>query len=120
MGHTAALASRCLTLSTLPRVFILQFSDIVFAVVVGDATLRFLAVLCKVAILLVVPADSTARVRQRGHLLTAAEFVSQLYRMLPPAPLWYSFYAAQAEVPALLRTGLSGAYLLVSGASGSW
>ncbi len=68
----------------------------------------------QVAILLAAPADGMVHVRRRGHLLTATEFVSQLYRMLPPAPLWYSFYAAQAAVPALLRTGLSGAYLLVS------
>lgn len=69
----------------------------------------------QIAILLAAPADSTVQVRRRGHLLTCAEFVSQLYRMLPPAPLWYAFYTAQAAVPALLRTGLSGAYLLVSG-----
>jgi hypothetical protein len=90
-----------------------QLSDTVFAVVVGDTTLRFVAVLAKIAILLAAPADSTVHVRRRGHLLTCAEFVSQLYRMLPPAPLWYAFYAAQAAVPALLRTGLSGAYLLI-------
>lgn len=156
-----------------------QFSDTVFAVVVGDTTLRFVAVLAKVggahcpacsqmgpgpglsrlfrrvhqdmqadalilqlprcalghalaraptlpsnpplmqiAILLAAPADSTVQVRRRGHLLTCAEFVSQLYRMLPPAPLWYAFYTAQAAVPALLRTGLSGAYLLVRAAAG--
>lgn len=63
-------------------------------------------------LLAVQPVDSPARLRRRGHLLTAVEHGAGLYRMLPPTPLWVGFYA-QASVGSILQTGLAGAYLLV-------
>lgn len=61
----------------------------------------------QVGVLLSMPADSPARFRRRGHVLTAVEHVCAAYRLLPPTPLWYSFLGA-APVAGLLRTGLSG------------
>lgn len=89
-----------------------QFWAVVFAVVVCDTLLRYLSVLAKVAVLLSVPVDTPARFRRRGQLLTAVEYMASVYRQLPPAPLWYHFFN-QAAGTSLLRTGLSGAYLLI-------
>lgn len=89
-----------------------KFWDVVFAVVVGDTLLRYLAVLAKVVVLLAVAVDSPARFRRRGHMLTVVEYCCAVYRMLPPAPLWYHFFS-RAAVGGILQTGLSGAYLLV-------
>lgn len=84
----------------------------VFAAVVGDTLLRLLSVPAKVVVLLAMPADSPARLRRRGHVLTAVEYCGALYRLLPPAPLWYHFFCVAAP-GSMLQTGLSGAYLLV-------
>lgn len=83
-----------------------------FAVVVGDTLLRLLVVPAKVAVLLAMAADSPTRLRRRGHMLTAVEYCGALYRLLPPAPLWYHFFRVAAP-GSMLQTGLSGAYLLV-------
>lgn len=63
-------------------------------------------------LLAVQPVDTPARLRRRGHLLTAVEHGAGLYRMLPPTPLWVGFYS-QAAVGSILQTGLAGAYLVV-------
>ena len=62
--------------------------------------------------LLAVPADSPARFRRRGHILTAVEYCLAVYRQLPPAPLWYLYFSG-AAVGSILSTGISGAYLLI-------
>jgi hypothetical protein len=63
-------------------------------------------------VLLAVPADSPARFRRRGHILTAVEYCLAVYRHLPPAPLWYLYFSG-AAVGSILSTGISGAYLLI-------
>ncbi|KAL4458001.1 hypothetical protein ABPG75_012866 [Micractinium tetrahymenae] len=89
-----------------------KFWEVIFAVVVCDTLLRYLAVLLKVGVLLVMPVDSTARFRRRGQVFTAVEYSCALYRQLPPAPLWYHFFSSAAG-SSFMATGLSGAYLLV-------
>jgi hypothetical protein len=77
--------------------------DLLFAVVLADSLVRFMAALPKavaVAAFSYWPGGSgRGAVRQQARLLTALEYASQLYRGVLAAPLWWVAAARPGQLP---------------------
>ncbi|GAB4820530.1 hypothetical protein N2152v2_007576 [Parachlorella kessleri] len=84
-----------------------QFWDVLFMVAVADICVRYISVVGKVVVLLTARIDSAQLLRRRGHVLTAVEYCSGLYRGLLPVPLWYNYFQA-AQAPLMVTSVSSG------------
>lgn len=90
-----------------------QFWDVLFAVVVGDACVRFMVVVVKLLVMLGTGVESQAVLRRRGHTLTAVEYCGACYRGVLPVPLWYYYLRQLPHVPAFFSTMCSGVYIML-------
>jgi hypothetical protein len=78
--------------------------DLLFAVLLLDSLVRFLAALPKALVVAAFSyggSSSRGVARQQARLLTCVEYASQLYRGVLAAPLWWGARRAHALALAL-------------------
>ena len=71
----------------------LPLEDIVWALVLNDFCVRFVAIAAKSATALIW--SNWRRTRERGQILSMIELTLNLYRSVLPIPLWYTYFTTQ-------------------------
>ena len=104
-------------ITPLPFFFFLfvQFWDVLFTVALSDLFIRFCLAFSKCIIVAVAAADTQAKCRRRGALITSIDYIVSVQRSMLPAPLWVRYFQ-NSLLPWAFAICLSALYLVVKAA----
>jgi hypothetical protein len=95
-----------------------QFWSVLFTLALADLFCRVTMAALKAGIVACSRADTQARCRRRGALISSLDYCIAVHRSMIPAPLWLKYFQNSNPVlPFLLSMALSGFYLLVKAAN---